>query len=157
MPSVDQAIKSIADNLRNMGRDVADLKSRVGRLTAQDGGGHYMPFSNYASLSSDIVASSGIFLATIPKQITVLSWKQTWHVQTSDVSNYWQIGFSSLSGLHYVIDTVPSTGAAGVWNRYDYINLNLVLPESYRYVYIGVNKIGAPGPLYLGTPMVYFV
>lgn len=157
MPTLDTVLKNIGDNLRNLNTDVKELKTKVGRLITQDGGGHYLPFSNYGGLSAGLSLNQSVFLAGIPKQIVVRSWKQVWHMSSGDVSNYWVVGFHSQAGTHFAFTTQPANGPAATWNRYDHINLSTTLLESYRYVYIDVSKIGAPGPLYLGTPMVYFI
>lgn len=157
MPTIDSVFKNIGDNLKGLNKDVADLKNRVNKMLVQDSSGHYLPFSNYGSFGADITASTGVYLATIPKQMSLRSWKQTWHVQSADVSNYWVIGFNSLAGTHFSFTTQPVNGPAAVWNRYDLVNWGGTLLEAWRYVYIDANKVGAPGALYLGTPMLYFI
>ena len=157
MATIDQVLKNIGDGMRGLTKDVTTLKAQVARLLAQDGGGHYMPFSNYGAFGASITVSQGVYLAGIPKQIVVQSWKQVWHQQSPlDGANYWNISFNTLAGGHYSFNTFGN-GAANTWNRYDVVNAGFVAPEAYRYVYIAANKVGAPGALFLGTPMVYFV
>lgn len=157
MPTIDQAFKNIGESLKSITRDVAELKQRVNRMSAQDGGGFYLPMSNYGAVSAGLTVATEVFLATIPKQLVIRSWKQAWYVATSDVSNYWTVRLNSQAGTHFTFTTQPANGAANVWNRYDFVNQFLVMPESYRYVYFDVTKVGTPGALYLGCPMVYCV
>jgi hypothetical protein len=156
MATIDQILRNMADSLRGLTRDIVDLKSRVNRLQTLESGGFYLPTTTYGVLPNAIASSASVFVTGIPRQLVLLSWKQSWYLSSGDAtSNYWTVKLWRGGTTITTFDT--KSGPWGTWNRNDATSLDTVIPESDDYLNVEAVKTGTPGSLVLACPMLYVV
>jgi hypothetical protein len=155
MATFDDVLKGMGEVLKGLTRDVGELKSQVNRLRTLESGGWYVPFTNYSSLAASLTASTGVFIATIPRQIVVRSWKQTWLCQAPGdaTTNFWTVRL--FYGGNLITQFTTQAGPLNTWNRTDALAMGVTVSEANRYLYVDAIKTGAPGALFLAAPAVY--
>lgn len=153
MPTIDQVLTNLGNVVKGLTKDVGDLKAQVNRLRTLESGGYYAPMSAYGVLPSSITGTAGVFLGTIPRQLVVRSWRQSWYVASGDAANYWTVRL--FYGGNFITQFTSQSGPWNTWNKFEAMALNVTVSDVSRYLYIDAIKTGAPGTLALAGPAIY--
>lgn len=116
-----------------------------------------LPFGRYDSAGTSITTTGAIYLASVPRALTVVTWTQAFKVATTNnSSNYWTISLIRriAAGTDITLATLESaTLTADAW-----YNLSLTVNGSVlatdTLIYINVTKNGSPGALSIAGPNI---
>ena len=115
-----------------------------------------LPFTVYGVLPAGMTAGNAVFVAGVDRTVTFVSWAQSVLVATTnDGSNYWVIQLLRLSDGSVVNQIDTSAISAGAWALLTDSSWSIAsVGTAQTGVYINTSKVGAPGALSMGLPLV---
>lgn len=118
-------------------------------------GRHWLNFTTYGTAINGITANSNVFICSIDRTTTFVTWSQGWLVATTnDASNYWTVTLKTIGGVT-INSFTTAAGSPGVWTlttdaTWDVANVN----TTTKIIYIVVTKTGSPGALSIASPTI---
>ena len=95
------------------------------------------------------------FMIAIPRAGYVTTWRQTWHVfTTNNADNYWTVALHRTNNDNQITSWTTAGGSPNTWILQT-IDINASVNASIMGVYIRAAKHGAPGALSLGAPGIF--
>lgn len=115
----------------------------------------WLPFAQYGVATFPMSVSGTPFVCTIGESMTIRKWQQAIYVAgTNDVSNYWSINITNSAGTTVIAAWTTNGYGSNVWAVYSN-SYSQAITASDKILAISATKVGSPGNLYLGGPMVY--
>lgn len=135
-----------------------DLYRDAKALRVALGGGQpwgWLPFTAYESVPYNLSANATIFVATIPRALTIRGWSQAIFVATTnDGSNYWSLILRK-PGPTTLATLTTASASADTWTLLGDMSIGEAVTTGEVYLWIRAEKTGSPGNLYLGAPAVF--
>ena len=133
-----------------------DAPAGDGQISAQVACSGWLPVVAYWHLPSSMTDNPAYpFMIAIPRAGYVTTWRQTWHVfTTNNADNYWTVALHRTNNDNQITSWTTAGGSPNTWTLQT-IDINASVNASIMGVYIRAAKHGAPGALSLGAPAIF--